>query len=95
MKPLWKLRSGLFAGWNFEGQLYDAGGKHVGYFHGSCAVGCNGRVVGEMYDEKFIGVRTSVSYPIYGSSGHYSAISACRYVNYCGNAIGGWKDPDF
>ena len=33
MKPLWKIRSGRFAGWRTEdGLLYDDDGAHVGYF---------------------------------------------------------------
>jgi hypothetical protein len=95
MQPLWKLRSGKFVGWNFDGQLYDANGKHIGYFQDKVAVGRNGRVVGEMYDDKFIGFRLGISYPLYGSAGGYAGISVARYANYAGIAVGGWEDPHF
>jgi hypothetical protein len=95
VKPLWKLRSGKFAGWNYNGQLYDAKGNHVGYFQGTVAVGCNGRVVGEMYDDKFIGYRTNISYPIYGAVGHYAGIAVAPYAGYAGYAVAGWADPHF
>lgn len=95
MQPLWKLRSGTFAGWNHSGQLYDAAGKHIGYFQDDIAVGCNGRVVGQMYDDKFIGYRLGIAYPIYGSVARYAGIAVAKYANYCGIAIGGWEDPHF
>lgn len=95
MKQLWKLRSGEFAGWNCNDQLYDADGKHIGYFEGDVAVGRNGRVVGEMFDDKFIEYRLGVSYPIYGSVAGCAGISVARYANYCGIAVGDWEDPHF
>jgi hypothetical protein len=87
MEPLWKLRSGKFAGWNYNGQLYDAKGNNVGYFEGEIAVGCDGHVVGEMYDDQIIGYRTNVSYPIYGA--------VAPYAGYAGYAVAGWEDPHF
>lgn len=95
MEPLWRLRSGKFAGWNYSGQLYDAGGKHVGYFQDKIAVGCDGRVVGEMYDDRFIGYRANVLYPTYGSVGRYSGISVAPYALYAGYSVAGWEDPHF
>jgi hypothetical protein len=58
MKPLWKLSSGKFAGWNNNDILYDASGDNVGYFVDNRAISINGQVIGEMYDDKFIGYRT-------------------------------------
>lgn len=95
MKPLWKIRSGKFAGWNYDGQLYDAAGNHVGYFVKNIAVGCNGRVVGEMYDEKFIGYRLGIAYPSYGAVGRYAGLAIGRYADYAGYSVGGWEDPHF
>ncbi len=94
MTPLWKI-SGKFAGWNRNGQLYDANGNHVGRFHGEIAVSYNGHVVGEMYNDKFIGYRSSVAYPLYGVSTHYVGIAAGSYADYAGYSIAGWEDPHF
>lgn len=95
MKPLWKLRSGKFAGWNSNGQLYDADGNHIGYFDDRVAIDCNGRVVGEMYDDKFIGYRTNVMYSAHGAVAHSANIAVGRYADYPGYAIAGWDDPHF
>lgn len=95
MKPLWRLRSGRFAGWNRNGQLFDSAGKHVGYFRGDLAIGRNGRVVGKMYNDKFIGYRLGIAYSIHSCGGSYAGIAAAPYAGYCGMAIAGWEDPHF
>ena len=94
MKPLWKI-SGKFAGWNYNGQLYDESGNHVGYFNKDIAIGTDGMVVGEMYDEKFIGYKTNVSYSIYGVAAPYAPIAVGKYADYAGYSIAGWEDPHF
>jgi hypothetical protein len=94
MKPLWAI-SGRFAGWNSNGLLYDADGDHVGYFRDKLAVRYDGEVVGEMYDEKFIGYRTNVVYPVCGFSANYVGIAAAPYADYAGYSIAGWEDPHF
>ena len=95
MIPLWKLRSGQFAGWNSDGVLYGADGRNVGYFEGSLAVGLNGRVVGEMYDDRFIGYRLGIAYPLYAPRAQYAGLAFAPYAAYAGYAIGGWEDPHF
>ncbi len=95
MQPLWKLRSGNFAGWNSNGLLYNSNGDHVGYFIDSLAFDCNGRAVGEMYDDRFIGYRTNIAYPIGGTIARNVGISVMGYVGYVGNPVLGWDDPKF
>lgn len=95
MKPLWKIHSGDFAGHNANGTLYNADGENVGYFEGDLAIGINGHVIGEMYDDKFIGFKLGVGYPLYGARGRYANIAVARYANYAGNGIAGWEDPHF
>ena len=46
MQPLWKIRSGNFAGWRSGDILYDANGSDVGYFNGDIAYANNGRYIG-------------------------------------------------
>lgn len=95
MKPLWKLRSGKFAGFNDNGTLYDAKGRHIGYFIDKIAVGCDGKVVGEMYDNEFIGYCTNSGYSLYGVMPRLASIGALSYGNYGGQPIAGWDDPHF
>lgn len=95
MKPLWKLRSGEFAGWNQNNLLYNADGENVGYFVDTLAIGNDGQVVGEIYDDKFIGFRLGITYPLYGSQARYANIAVSRYANYAGHAVAGWEDPHF
>jgi hypothetical protein len=95
MKPLWKLRSGEFAGYNINDILYNANGENVGYFDGNLAIGLDGHVVGEMYDDKFIGYRLGVAYSLHNSRARYANIAMAQYANYAGNGIGGWEDPHF
>jgi hypothetical protein len=46
MQPLWKVRSGDFAGWRSGDILYDANGSNVGYFNMDVAYSNNGRYIG-------------------------------------------------
>jgi hypothetical protein len=95
MEPLWKLCSGKFAGWNSNGILYDANGENIGYFNGKIAVGCDGQVVGEMYNDKFIGYNNGIAYSLYGTRGKYANIAVSSYADYAGSPIAGWEDPHF
>lgn len=59
MQPLWKIRSGKFAGWRIDDALYDAKGKNVGYFDGDIAFSNDrGQYIGEIYNEDWIGRAT-------------------------------------
>jgi hypothetical protein len=64
MKPLWRIRSGRFAGWRTEDdQLYGADGTHLGYFVDGIAYSNDGRAIGELYGESRLGQREDVVYP--------------------------------
>jgi hypothetical protein len=95
MSPLWKIRSGYFAGWRSGDILYDADGKNVGFFHGDVAYSLNGRYIGEIYRDDWIGKRSGVLHGSGGSRVGYVGVAAGRYANRAGMAIAGWEDPDF
>jgi len=95
MKPLWKIRSGKFAGWRVNDALYDDSGKNVGYFIDDIAYSTRGSYIGEIYGEDWIGKRTGIARGNHGSRGRYGNIGVGRYANRGGIALGGWKDPDY
>jgi hypothetical protein len=57
MQPLWKVRSGNFAGWRTRDILYDAHGINVGYFNEDIACSNSSRYIGEIYRDDWIGKR--------------------------------------
>ena len=62
MIPLWRLRSGRFAGWKADDdQFYNAEGKHLGYLIGEIVYTNDGCAVGEVYGDQWIGRRSAVS----------------------------------
>jgi hypothetical protein len=96
MKPLWKVRSGNFAGWRSDnGALYDANGKNVGYFSGDIAYSNIGNYVGEIHRGDWIGKRTNVARSVGGARAAYAGIALAPYAVRAGLAIAGWEDPDF
>jgi 4-fold beta-flower domain-containing protein len=95
MTPLWKIRSGTFAGYRSGDALYDADGKNVGYFIGDVAYALNGDCLGEIYDKDWIGNRSGVMHGCSGSRVGYAGIAAGRYANRGGIALAGWSDPKF
>lgn len=95
MQPLWKICSGKFAGWRRNDALYDAEGNNVGFFDGDIAFSLEGKYIGEIYRDDWIGKKTNVSRPIRGARAGYAGIALAPYANRAGLAIAGWEDPDF
>ena len=95
MKPLWKVRSGEFAGWRSDNMLYDAAGRNVGYFQGDIAYNLRGRYIGEIYRDDWIGKRKGIVRSIGGARARCAGIAIARYAARAGLAIAGWEDPDF
>lgn len=62
MVPLWKIRSGEFAGWRDRDLLYDSDGENVGFYDGEVAFSIRGDYIGELYDEQTIGKRRSIGH---------------------------------
>ena len=95
MEPLWKIRSGDFAGWRRDDILYNAEGRNVGFFEGDLAFALEGKYIGEIYRNDWIGKKTNIIHAIRGSRTGYAGIALTPYANRVGLAIGGWEDPDF
>ena len=95
MKPLWKIRSGRFAGWRTEdGQLYGADGGHLGHFVKGIAYLNGGRAVGEIYGERYIGKRKTVVYPTGTRQAARRAVDMAGIPDRDGMALADWTDPE-
>jgi 4-fold beta-flower domain-containing protein len=95
MDPLWRLRSGNFAGHRDGDVLYDADGSHVGYFRGDVAYSISGHYIGELYEQDRIGKRSNAVRTLAGARARHASRAAARHANRAGRPIAGWEDPDF
>ncbi|UCG88592.1 MAG: hypothetical protein JSW71_08650 [Gemmatimonadota bacterium] len=94
MKPLWKVRSGEFAGWRTsDDELYNAAGKHIGYFVDDTAYTNNGHAIGEVHGEQWIGKRKTVIYPTDRQQAERSGKAAAPLPDRPGLPLAGWTDP--
>jgi hypothetical protein len=95
MIPLWRLRSGRFAGWKADDdQFYNAEGKHIGYLIGEIAYTNDGCAVGEVYGDQWIGRSKTVIYPTGRQQAELSSKAAARLADRAGLPLAGWADPD-
>lgn len=94
-QPIWKIQSGEFAGWNIDDSVYDANGNNVGPVCNSLIYSCDGRCVGEFYNDTFVGKQTSKSYPKGASYAAYASIAIAHMSATAGISVSGWVDPDF
>ena len=95
MQPLWKIRSGDFAGWRSSDILYNGEGKNVGFFEDDLAFSLNGKYIGEIHHDDWIGKKMGVAHALKGSRVGYVGIALAPYSNRAGLSVGGWEDPDF
>ncbi len=93
MTPLWKIDSGLFAGWHTNDAFYDAEGQHIGYLAGHVAYRLDGRPFGEIYMGEWIGARPQMTYPDGEAKPQHEAVAHARLENRPGLEIDGWTDP--
>lgn len=95
MNPLWKVRSGKFAGWRTGDDFYDENGSHVGYFSDDVAYSHDGKYIGEIYRNDWIGYRTdkvpSVSKERTAARTSIEVVNP--HANRSGFSISGWDDP--
>jgi hypothetical protein len=95
MEPLWRIQSGKFAGWRSNDRLYNAKGKNVGFFDKEVAYSLNGRYIGEIYRDVWIGKKSAIIHSTHGAHAPYADIALAPYANRAGIAIAGWEDSEF
>jgi hypothetical protein len=95
MKPLWKIRSGQFAGWRTDdGLLYDDDGDHVGYFVKEIAYLNDGHAVGEVHGQQWLGRREDAIYPNGSRRGPHQSRDPARLPDRKEMPLTGWTDPE-
>ena len=105
MSPLWKYRSGRFAGWHSDDALYNADGLHVGYLAGHIAYDLAGRALGELIEADWIGRRSQANYSPGESQPRREGVAHARLADRPGHDDpehgdadrddSAWSDPEF
>ena len=94
MTPLWKIRSGRFAGWHSDDALYNADGRHVGYLAGHLAYDLGGRCLGELVEADWIGRNSRAAYPAGDSQSRRESVAHARLPDRTGRDDPAWSDPE-
>lgn len=94
MTPIWKIRSGRFAGWHSTDAVYDAAGLHVGYLAGHYAYALDGGVLGELFQGEWIGRRANADYSPGESHPRGESVAHERLPDRTGLEFDGWADPE-
>ena len=95
MTPLWKVRSGRFAGWYSNDALYDANGKNIGYMAGMVAYALSGDFLGEVTRAEWIGRPPGVEHRSPGPREHRENVAHARLADRQPLNLNDWEDPDF
>jgi len=95
MKPLWKLRSGEFAGVVQNKILYDSSGKNIGWLNNDNKFySLSGQYVGEIYKDDKIGKRANTAHARQATKVQMPPIPVINHQNKPGIFIAGWEDSD-
>jgi hypothetical protein len=95
MTPVWRIRSGRFAGWYSNDALYDDLGQHIGYMAGTAAYSLTGKYLGEIHRAEWIGKREGQHRDSPGSRPAGENVAHARLADRPGLVPPGWDDPDF
>jgi hypothetical protein len=94
MTPIWKIKSGQFAGWYSNDALYDALGHYVGFLAGTVAYGPDGRYLGEIHQAEWLG-RSPLGHATHPSRHAVGEnVAHARLEDRPGLGLTGWEDPD-
>lgn len=95
MTPVWKVRSGKFAGWYSNDALYDELGRYVGFLAGTTAYSTNGDYIGEIYMADWIGRRPGIHPAHPGPYPHGENVAHARLADRRGLDLPDWQDPNY
>jgi hypothetical protein len=93
--PLWKVRSGKWAGWNMDGSIFNTEGKNIGHAIENRIFSLDGKCIGEMFDDRYVGLRDGVTYPEAGRCAPYAPVIVMKCQDISGVNTTTWADPDF
>lgn len=95
MTPIWRIRSGRFAGWYSSDALYDSTGHNIGYMAGISAFSLSGEYLGDIHAAEWIGCRADTTHISPGPRKHFDNVAHAPLNNRQGLKIDGWDDPNF
>jgi hypothetical protein len=95
MTPVWKIRSGKFAGWYSNDALYDERGRYIGFLAGTVAYAADGRYLGEIHDAEWIGRPPGKHSDHPGLHPSGDNLAHAPLANRSGLGLPDWNDPDF
>jgi hypothetical protein len=95
MTPLWKVRSGRFAGWYSNDALYDEHGRWLGFLAGSTAYNKDGAYLGELHGAEWIGRSPGDHAMHLGPHSPGENLAHAPLADRPGLQLPGWDDPGF
>lgn len=95
MTPVWKVRSGKFAGWYSNDALYDERGRYIGFLAGTVAYSTDGRYLGEIHEAEWIGRAPGVHPDHQGSHPRGDNLAHAPLADRPGRSLAGWEDPEY
>jgi hypothetical protein len=95
MTPVWKVRSGKFAGWYSNDALYDHGGRWLGFLAGAAAYSSEGRYLGEIHGAEWIGRAPGNHADHPGPHLPGENLAHAPLADRPGLNLPGWEDPNY
>ncbi len=95
MIPVWKVRSGKFAGWYSNDALYDRCGRWLGFLAGTVAYTGDGRYLGEIHEAEWIGRSPGEHAAYLGPHMRGENVAHAPLADRPGLDLPGWDDPSY
>lgn len=95
MTPVWKVRSGKFAGWYSNDALYDHRGRWLGVLAGAAAYSSEGRYLGEIHAAEWIGRAPGEHPDRPGPHPQGENVAHAPLADRPGLNLPGWEDPSY
>jgi len=95
MTPVWKIRSGKFAGWYSNDALYDQRGRYIGFLAGPIAYSTAGKYLGEIHDVEWIGRAPGTHANHAGPYPRGNNLAHAPLADRAAHDLAGWEDPEY
>ncbi|HWB11038.1 MAG TPA: hypothetical protein VG826_17550 [Pirellulales bacterium] len=95
MTPVWKVRSGKFAGWYSNDALYDERGRYIGFLAGTIAYSTDGKYLGEIHEAEWIGRAPGGHADHAGPHPPGDNLAHAPLADRPARSLPGWEDPEF
>jgi hypothetical protein len=95
MTPVWKVRSGKFAGWYSSDAIYDDCGRYLGFLAGSTVYSIEGKYLGEIHQAEWIGRAPGNHADHPGLHPVGENVAHARLADRPGLDLPDWQDPNY